>query len=590
VTELFEPADALDRRLARSATGTLRRFNDAGVLESADVHVATQAGRLVGETDDQVLLAAALTVRAVRHGSVSLDLTTLDDLVGAAPELPWPDPAGWAAAVAGSRLVEAGVLRWEHDLVYLDRYWHQERHLVDDLAQRLARPAPVVDEGSLDAAALRVFPAESYAEQRTAARRAVTSWTTVLTGGPGTGKTTTVAGLLALLAEQAARAGTGRLRIALTAPTGKAAARLQESVGRELARIPEADRARVGTVQAVTMHRLLGTRRDNGTRFRHHRSNRLPHDVVVVDESSMVSLTMMTRLVEAVRPEARLVLVGDPDQLASVEAGAVLSDLVSGLTARPDSPVVRLATTHRFGAEIGALADALRVGDADLVLERLRARGPGVEYVDTDDPAAALQPRLVEAASAVRRAAEAGDVPRALEALDAHRLLCAHRDGPYGVAHWNRQVEHWVTEVTGDPLHERMYVGRPLLVTANDYGLGVYNGDAGVVVRTPDGPRAFIDGAQGPVGFAPSRLADVETMHATTIHKSQGSQAHEVTVLLPPPESRLLTRELFYTAVTRAQDSVRVVGTEDAVRAAVERRARRASGLRQRLAADVNGS
>ena len=255
MTELFEPVDALDRRLARSATGTLRRFNDEGVLEAADVHVATQAGRLVGETDEQVLLATALTVRAVRHGSVSLDLTTLDDLVAAAPELPWPVPGPWAAAVAGSRRVEAGVLRWEHDLVYLDRYWHQERHLVDDLAQRLSRPAPVVDEASLDAAAQRVFPAESYAEQRAAARQAVTSWTTVLTGGPGTGKTTTVAGLLALLAEQAARTGTGRLRIALTAPTGKAAARLQESVARELARIPRADRERVGTVQAVTMHR-----------------------------------------------------------------------------------------------------------------------------------------------------------------------------------------------------------------------------------------------------------------------------------------------------------------------------------------------
>ena len=590
MTELFEPVDAFDRRLARSATGTLRRFNDEGVLEAADVHVATQAGRLVGETDEQVLLATALTVRAVRHGSVSLDLTTLDDLVAAAPELPWPDPGPWAAAVAGSRLVEAGVLRWEHDLVYLDRYWHQERHLVDDLAQRLSRPAPVVDEASLDAAAQRVFPAESYAEQRAAARQAVTSWTNVLTGGPGTGNTTTVAGLLALLAEQAARTGTGRLRIALTAPTGKAAARLQESVARELARIPRADRERVGTVQAVTMHRLLGPLRDNGTRFRHHRGNRLPHDVVVVDESSMVSLTMMTRLVEAVRPEARLVLVGDPDQLASVEAGAVLSDLVAGLAARADSPVFRLATTHRFGAEIGALADALRIGDADLLLERLRTGGVGVEYVESDDPAAVLQPRLLEAASAVRRKAEAGDVAGALTALDAHRLLCAHRDGPHGVAHWNRQIEHGLTEVTGDPRHERMYVGRPLLVTANDYGLGVYNGDAGVVVRTPDGPRAFIDGAQGPVDFAPSRLADVETMHATTIHKSQGSQAREVTVLLPPPESRLLTRELFYTAVTRAQDTVRVVGTEDAVRAAVERRARRASGLRQRLAADVNDS
>jgi exodeoxyribonuclease V alpha subunit len=585
MTDLFEPLDAADRRIALSADGVLRAFNDAGVLEAADVHVASQAGRLTGETDERALLAAALAVRAVRHGSVSLDLRALDDLVAAASTLPWPDPDDWSTAVAGSRLVAEGVLRWEHDLVYLDRYWHQERQLVADLDARLTRTPPAVDTATLDAGVRRVFPGETYDEQRAAARRAAAAWTTVLTGGPGTGKTTTVAGLLALLAEQAQRVGHPRLRVALTAPTGKAAARLQESVARELRDLPADDQARVGTVQAVTMHRLLGTLRDNHTRFRHHRGNRLPHDVVVVDESSMVSLTMMTRLVEAVRPEARLVLVGDPDQLASVEAGAVLSDLVAGLADRDDSPVVRLATTHRFGAEIGALADALRTGDANLVMQRLRAGGTGVEYVESDDPAPHVQPRVVEAAVAVRRHAEAGDAAAAVAALDAHRLLCAHRDGPYGVAHWNRQVEHWLSEATGDALHERMYVGRPLLVTANDYGLGVYNGDAGVVVRSVDGTRAVIDGAQGLADFAPSRMADVETMFATTIHKSQGSQAREVTVLLPPPESRLLTRELFYTAVTRAQATVRVVGTEEAVRAAVGRRALRASGLRQRLGA-----
>ena len=179
--------------------------------------------------------------------------------------------------------------------------------------------------------------------------------------------------------------------------------------------------------------------------------------------------------------------------------------------------------------------------------------------------------------------AEAGRTEEAVTALDRHRLLCAHREGPYGVAHWNRQVEHWLSEATGEPLYEPMYVGRPLLVTANDYGLGVSNGDAGVVVRTEDGPRAVVSGAHGLADFATSRMSDVETMFATTIHKSQGSQAEEVTVLLPPPESRLLSRELFYTAVTRAVRTVRVVGTEDSVRAAVQRRALRASGVRHRL-------
>jgi exodeoxyribonuclease V alpha subunit len=578
MTELFEVTDRYDRRLALGATGLLRAFNDAGVLIAADVHVASRLGQLTGERDERVLLAAALATRAVRHGSVCLDLATVADV---APELPWPAHDEWVQAVIGSPLVGQGVLCWEFDLLYLDRYRHQEAEVCADLQRRLAQPAPAVDLPVLEAGLQRVFGEETYAEQRDASRRAATQWTTVLTGGPGTGKTTTVAGLLALLAEEASRTGDD-LRIALTAPTGKAAARLQEAVAGATARLATEDRQRLGTLEASTLHRLLGARRDNGTRFRHHRANRLPHDVIVVDETSMVSLTMMTRLVEAVRPDARLVLVGDADQLASVDAGAVLSDLVSGLAGTMPSPVVRLATTHRFGEEIGRLAAALRAGSGDDVMASLRAGSAEVQFVENDDPAVLRAP-VLGAALGVRSAAEAGDADAAVAALDRHRLLCAHREGPYGVRHWNRQVEHWLAEATGDPLYEEMYVGRPLLVTANDYGLGVYNGDPGVVVRDGEQRRAVIAGSTGLSSFATSRMSEVETMFATTIHKSQGSQAEEVTVLLPA-DSRLLTRELFYTAVTRAEKLVRVVGTEDAVRAAVERRAQRASGLRQRLA------
>ncbi|HEU4515201.1 MAG TPA: exodeoxyribonuclease V subunit alpha [Nocardioidaceae bacterium] len=585
MTELFEVTDPYDRRLALRAGGVLREFNDAGVLTAADVHVARRLGQLTGEADQRVLLATALATRAVRHGSVCLDLAAVPDL---APELVWPAHDAWVSALVQSPLADAGVLRWEFDLLYLDRYRHQEVELCADLRRRLTQPPPLVDTAVLAAGLQRVFGEEKYAEQREASRRAALQWTTVLTGGPGTGKTTTVAGLLALLSEQASRTG-DTLRIALTAPTGKAAARLQEAVAQAGKDFAPQDSQRLGTLEASTLHRLLGTRRDNGTRFRHHRANRLPHDVIVVDETSMVSLTMMTRLVEAVRPDARLILVGDPDQLASVDAGAVLSDLVSGFAGAESSPVVRLATTHRFGEEIGRLATALRDGSADDVVAALRAGSTEVEYVESEDPATLLRKPVLEAALAVRRAAEDGDAATAVAALERHRLLCAHREGPYGVRHWNKQAEHWLAEATGDPLYEPMYVGRPLLVTANDYGLGVYNGDAGVVVREAEGRRAVIAGSHGLAGFATSRMSDVETMFATTIHKSQGSQAEEVTVLLPPEDSRLLTRELFYTAVTRAQKKVRVVGPESSVRAAVERRAQRASGLSRRLRAEVLG-
>jgi exodeoxyribonuclease V alpha subunit len=307
--------------------------------------------------------------------------------------------------------------------------------------------------------------------------------------------------------------------------------------------------------------------------------------VVVVDETSMVSLTMMARLLEAVRPESRLLLVGDPDQLASVEAGAVLADLVEGLGDRPDLRVAALRTSHRFGESIRRLAESVRAGDADATLDLLEAGGEHVEFVPGSDPHERLRELLLPGALELVRAGERGDAGSALAVLEQRRLLCAHREGPHGVRHWNRQLERWLAEETGEPFWAPWYAGRPLLVTANDYGLGVHNGDTGVVVRRADGVlRAHVAGSTRRLDLATSRLGQAETMHAMTIHKSQGSQAGEVVVLLPPQDSRLLTRELFYTALTRARNKVVVVGSPDDVRAAIQRRARRASGLQRRLA------
>jgi exodeoxyribonuclease V alpha subunit len=251
--------------------------------------------------------------------------------------------------------------------------------------------------------------------------------------------------------------------------------------------------------------------------------------------------------------------------------------------------VAALLTSHRFGASIGALAEAVRGGDAAEALRLLEAGDEHISLLDTTDPAAAVRSLVAPPALEVVRAAEDGDAGRALELLDRRRLLCAHREGPYGVRHWNTQVERWLAEETGEPIWSTWYAGRPLLVTANDYGLGIYNGDVGVAVRPPARAggralRAAIDGSGGRLDLATSRVAQVETMHALTIHKSQGSQADEVVVILPPPESRLLTRELFYTALTRARERLVVVGSEDDVRAAIGRRAARATGLRLRLA------
>ena len=574
----IDVVDTSDWRRSATATGVLRTFNEAGVIDSSDVVVAQRLTALAKDTDERVALAVAFVVRAVRAGSVCVALADVEQHTAIA-DLPWPPAGEWLAAVAASPLtVDPTVLHLDDGLLYLDRYWIEECRVAEDvLALAGARRSGSVPDIN------RLFP-DSFAEQRGAAQLALSRALTVLTGGPGTGTTTTVARLLALLAEQAELDGKPRLRIALAAPTGKAAARLLEAVQLEVDALALADRERLPALAATTLHRLLGSRPDTSSRFRHNRENRLPHDVIVVDETSMVSLTMMARLLEAVRPDSRLLLVGDPDQLASVEAGAVLADLVEGLTAVVDSPVATLVTPHRFGESIGALADAIRDGDADAAVRVLAAGGEHIEWVDVHQPAEVLRKVLVPHALRLREAAVLGDADAALKTLEQHRLLCAHRRGPYGVAYWNRQVERWLSEQTDMPLWADWYVGRPVLVTANDYGLGLYNGDTGVAVLRDGGLRAAMATSAGPVQFATGRLADVETMHAMTIHKSQGSQAVEITVLLPPTDSRLLTRELLYTAVTRAREKVRLVGSADQLRAAVTRRAIRATGLSRRLA------
>ncbi|MGO1166855.1 MAG: exodeoxyribonuclease V subunit alpha [Janibacter sp.] len=607
--------DRYDRRLALSATGDLADLNAAGVIEAADVHVATRLAELVEESDPLVRVTLALVVRAAREGSTSLDPEHARELVAGEPAndgeptdegepieegdespehgseitplLDLPPTREWLRRVGESALAAGGVLHVEHDLVYLDRYRREEAQVAEDLARRAAADAPPVDADLLAAGLDRVFPGESWTEQRDAVRAAATQLTTVLAGGPGTGKTSTVAGLLTLLLEQAEASGR-RPRIALAAPTGKAAARLRESVLGSLADLPEPDRLRLGEeIEAVTVHRLLGWRPDSGNRFRRGRGNPLPHDIVVVDEASMLSLTLTARLLEALRPTARLLLVGDPDQLASVEAGAVLADLVAGYGEREAGPVVRLRTSHRFGQEIGALAEAVRTGRADEVMEILAATTPGgaIEHLPVDDVLGAdeaLRPRLLQHALRLRELALAGHHTAALHELGEQRVLCAHRDGPWGVGPWNDRVERWLGEATD--YSGRQLVGRPLLVTTNDRGLGLYNGDTGVMALRADGRVVGVFGdPTAPLVHAATSLADVDTAHALTIHKSQGSQARSVTVLLPDADSRLLTRELLYTAITRAQERVTLVGSEAAIRAAVTRRTQRATGLRHRV-------
>jgi exodeoxyribonuclease V alpha subunit len=558
-------ADPFDARRVCGATGLVREFNQIGVLSAADVHVAARLVELVGEDSERLRLAVALAVRGPRLGHVFVDLATIRDTASVDSDepvdlssLPWPRVDEWLPALTASALVAVGdddapevrsrPLRLLGTRLYLDRYWREERAVAADLNELSAG-------GRLH----------------------------VIAGGPGTGKTTRVARMVGdLIAGSASSPPASHPPraplIALAAPTGKAAARLEEVVHQEAGL----------DLRASTLHRLLGWKPRSHSRFAHDRGNRLPHDVVIVDEASMVSLSLMARLVEAVRPDARLIMVGDPGQLTSIEAGVVLADIVAA-----DRGVEMLHHGHRFGGGIARLADAVRRGDGDAAVAALDAAAGEITWVRVDvaedgaEPALGLvRERAVAAGRDMFEAAGEGRARDALSALGEFRLLCAHRRGPHGVSDWSSRVVAWLSAELPDlDVDRRDYVGRPLLVNENDYELGLYNGDIGVIVHDAGSHARAATFERGGelLQFSPLQLGAVETVYAMTIHKSQGSQFETVAVLLPPAGSPILTRELLYTALTRARRELILVGTEEAVRGAVARPVARASGLAERL-------
>jgi exodeoxyribonuclease V alpha subunit len=620
VTVVVDPVepDPAGAQLVLGAGALLGAFNRVGVLVPADLHVAARLARLGGEDDEAVALAVALAVRGPRYGHVYVDLATIRGTAADVEEdvdldaLPWPDPEPWVRRLAASPLVAVGEdgpddrpLRLIGAALYLDRYWRDERAVAADLVARSARPGAEVAAEVLAAGLLRLFPGAGSGDQRAAAATAVMRPLTVIAGGPGSGKTTTVARVLALLDEQAAAQHRRPPLVGLAAPTGKAAARLEEAVHADAPRLdvgPDV-RARLLATRASTLHRLLGRLPDSSSRFRYDRHNRLPHDVLVVDETSMVSLSLMARLVEAVRVDARLILVGDPEQLASVEAGAVLGDIVgpAQTAAPPGGPpvgdgIVVLRSNYRFTGCLADLAGAIRQGDGDRVIQVLSSGEPAVRWLAVDDdidPArladtAGLEPVRAAATAtglALVEAAAAGDGGAALAALNDFRVLCAHRRGPAGVGAWTPRIEEWLgAALDGFDATPAWYLGRPVIVTANDYSLRLFNGDTGVVVARPDGGFGVIfRRGDALISVSPSRLAAVDTVFAMTVHKAQGSEFRSVAILLPPPSSPVLSRELLYTAVTRAQEQVLVAGSEASLRAAVARPIARASGLTARL-------
>jgi exodeoxyribonuclease V alpha subunit len=617
------------------ALGLLEQLARVGVLSPLDRHLGRAVGALTG-ADPSVALGAALASRAVQLGHVCVDLARLDFDELCAPDAlegaAWPDRDEWLGALRRSPLcyqrdltqaveldTSAPLVLDTKDRLYLQRYARYE-HTLGALLSRRARRLEDVDLPLLASGIQRLFGSEAGASPSASAQVLVACVAAlhalaVICGGPGTGKTTTVVKILALLEEQALARGERPLSVLLLAPTGKAARRLASSVQAGLAALPVSDAVRAAIPnEAYTIHRALGGGLSG--RFRHDAENPLPADVVLVDEVSMVDLALLYRLSIAIRPHARLILQGDKDQLASVEAGAILGDIydpaaaaawsrpfaddVAALTGRTlgvargerglHDCLVSLDESYRYRADsgIGRLARAINAGDTASALSVLRGAAGAAErdavLFEPDAagaPARALEGLVVTGYAPFIRATEPAEK---LALLGRYRVLCALRQGRFGVEQQNEDIERWLAEAGLLDTSSTFYENRPIIVTQNDYSLGLFNGDVGVVVRDEHGRlRVCFEGAEGPRLLSPGRLPPHETVFATTIHKSQGSEFDAVSIVLPEAASALVGRELIYTAVTRARRRVDLFSTLEVIRSALARTVQRPSGLRDAL-------
>jgi exodeoxyribonuclease V alpha subunit len=467
---------------------------------------------------------------------------------------------------------------WQGRL-YLQRFAEYEQSLALNVARLAVQSTQLARDDSFLASLFGEKDEQETDWQRLSAERALEQNFLIISGGPGTGKTTTVVKILALLLS----ASRQKLRIGLAAPTGKAAMRLQESIvasARHLSlpasilkNIPE---------QAATLHRLLGVKHFSPF-FRHNKSHPLSFDVVVVDEASMVDLALMAKLVDALRPGSRLILLGDKNQLASVESGTVLADMISAL---PEN-TVELQKSYRFDEGIKGFAEAVNRGNARQAWELLESAKPANVALLQEDLAEYGGRIYCRYMKAVYKADTVEEYRELFALLHSFKILCAVRHGSSGVSGVNVLIEQYLTEKGYDCFASDYYSGRPVMITRNDYGLDLYNGDMGICLPDPGNPevmKVWFERSDGRLqGLLPRRISHCETVYALTIHKSQGTEIGEVLVVLPEQESDLVTRELIYTAVTRARQCVKVKSSRPVFDRAVAGKIERHSGLAQRL-------
>ncbi|MFH1076055.1 MAG: exodeoxyribonuclease V subunit alpha [Pseudomonadota bacterium] len=605
------------------------------IFSDLDIHFARLMTRLAADHSTEVFLAAALASSHTRQGHICADLTRLaganidgfvkgpisEDKIS---EMVFPELNHWLIRLKQCSVIgEPGeykpLILDNKARIYLYRYWEYQDICAKEI---LCRTKGLMDMNStlLKDGLKRLFPACEPGVtdwQKVAACSALTKGFCVISGGPGTGKTTTVSKILALLIEQAYPQ---KPRIALCAPTGKAAFRLQEAIvssKKDMDCLPHINKNAIPE-KGSTIHRLLGVV-SGSPYFRHNRKNPLPFDVIIIDEASMMDLAMTAKLFQALSANVRLILLGDKDQLASVEAGAVLGDIcdarhvdsfstpfistVKALTgcdlpytstpkksSNISDSIIELKHNYRFSgsSEISAISAAVKLGDGESALKVLKQKKPlDISWLRI--------PSQSNISSSIKKSTMGWlhdyiacfNAREAFELFDRFRILCALRKGPYGVTSINKIIEDILS---GERLILKgalWYKGRPIVITKNDYQSGLFNGDVGITLPDPNAKnelKVFFRSEDGGIkGFPPLSLPEHETVFAMTVHKSQGSEFERALVLLPEKDAMVLTRELIYTAITRAKKHVEIWGDEAVFKTAAARSIERASGLRDLL-------